>query len=222
MWICLAKRLTLIWYAEKNDTAWTNNLGVNCVYEAFPPAIKNNIVETLETTAPDIDSLSKVLTPNQNWSSSICLFFGKLVGLFFSVTFRIVMQAPDAKAQYAEGQGKASPWILPPNRKNVPTTIIKTDESTSSDRSRTPADNNLTAVVSMRVSIGSSNLNHRSLLHDLEVDVSLQTQQAKVQVCEQFCEDIKKSDQVSLCDWSQRPWYRRFFGRLVLYVKYVF
>ena len=71
------------------------------------------------------------------------------------------------------------------------------------------------------VSIGSSNLNHRSLLHDLEVDVSLQTQQAKAQVCEQFCEDIKKSDQVSLCDWSQRPWYRRFLGQLVLYVKYV-
>ena len=71
------------------------------------------------------------------------------------------------------------------------------------------------------VSIGSSNLNHRSLLHDLEVDVSLQTHQAKAQVCEQFCEDMKKSDQVSLCDWSQRPWHRRFLGQLVLYVKYV-
>mmetsp|Transcript_29267 Transcript_29267/g.69676 ORF Transcript_29267/g.69676 Transcript_29267/m.69676 type:complete len:165 (+) Transcript_29267:1625-2119(+) len=89
----------------------------------------------------------------------MCLLFGKLVvGLFFSVTFRIVMQAPDAKAQYAECQGKASPWILPPNRKNVPATIIKTDKSMSSDRSRTPVEKNLAAVISMRVSIGSSNL----------------------------------------------------------------
>ncbi len=69
--------------------------------------------------------------------------------------------------------------------------------------------------------IGSSNLNHRSLLHDLEADVNISSPDAKQTLENQFLEDIKESSELSLEGWHQwRPRRQRFLGRLVLYLKY--
>ncbi len=71
------------------------------------------------------------------------------------------------------------------------------------------------------VLVGSSNLNHRSLLHDLEVDVRLRNQAAKNIVKQLFLSDLIQSQELSLSSWkTHRPWYQRFLGRLILYVKY--
>ena len=69
--------------------------------------------------------------------------------------------------------------------------------------------------------LGSSNLNHRSLLHDLEADVTLFTDLAKKQLEQFFLNDLVQSRQLQLASWKiARPAYQRFFGRLVLYIKY--
>jgi len=69
--------------------------------------------------------------------------------------------------------------------------------------------------------IGSSNLNHRSLLHDLEVDVTLFTEKAKKTLEQAFLRDLTQSREITLNNWKvSRPIHQRFLGRLVLYLKY--
>ncbi len=69
--------------------------------------------------------------------------------------------------------------------------------------------------------IGSSNLNHRSLIHDLEADIHIASKEAKRILEQQFLEDLKNSREVSLDSWQTlRPRSQRLMGRLVLYIKY--
>jgi cardiolipin synthase len=70
--------------------------------------------------------------------------------------------------------------------------------------------------------IGSSNLNHRSLLHDLEVDMLL-SNLASIQTLEQqFLRDLENSREISLERWHiMRPRYQRWLGRMILYIKYM-
>jgi cardiolipin synthase len=69
--------------------------------------------------------------------------------------------------------------------------------------------------------IGSSNLNHRSLLHDLEVDVKIIDPIAKQKLENLFCEDLTQARELSLDSWKKhRPFRQRFLGRLVLYLKF--
>lgn len=69
--------------------------------------------------------------------------------------------------------------------------------------------------------IGSSNLNHRSLLHDLEADITLFTEHAKKTLEQLFLQDLTQSQQLQLAHWqSKRYIHHRIFGRLALYLKY--
>ncbi|MBX9586625.1 MAG: cardiolipin synthase B [Gammaproteobacteria bacterium] len=77
-----------------------------------------------------------------------------------------------------------------------------------------------TLIIDNWVSVGSSNLNHRSLLHDLEVDVNLQLPDSKNVLLKQFTRDLKNSSEISLKNWHTRPLYQRLIGRLALYMKY--
>ncbi|MCB1827143.1 MAG: cardiolipin synthase B, partial [Coxiellaceae bacterium] len=70
-------------------------------------------------------------------------------------------------------------------------------------------------------SLGSTNLNHRSLLHDLEADVNLTQPQSKELLEKLFLEDLQLSHEVDLDTWHRiRPLRQRFLGRIVLYLKY--
>lgn len=70
--------------------------------------------------------------------------------------------------------------------------------------------------------IGSSNLNHRSLLHDLEADVTIFTAPAKKSLEQLFLQDLTHSKQLQLNNWkSARPIYQRWLGYFVLYIKYL-
>lgn len=64
--------------------------------------------------------------------------------------------------------------------------------------------------------VGSSNLNHRSLLHDLEADVVLADEAACNSLKEQFEIDCSHAREVTLSSWRQRAWIERLFGRLLL------
>lgn len=77
-----------------------------------------------------------------------------------------------------------------------------------------------TLILDDWVSVGSSNLNHRSLLHDLEVDVNLRLPSSKKIVTEQFISDLERSKEVEIDSWEKRPLYQRIIGRMLLYMKY--
>lgn len=71
------------------------------------------------------------------------------------------------------------------------------------------------------VLIGSTNLNHRSLLHDLEIDVQLSTTSAKSIVKQLFLNDIQHAKEIALSDWRNRqPWYKQIIGSMILFAKY--
>jgi cardiolipin synthase len=77
-----------------------------------------------------------------------------------------------------------------------------------------------TLILDNWISVGSSNLNHRSLLHDLEVDVDLRLPESKNKILTQFKHDLENSSEISLKNWHGRPLYQRLIGRLALYMKY--
>lgn len=60
--------------------------------------------------------------------------------------------------------------------------------------------------------VGTSNLNYRSLLHDLEVDIVIEKNHALLE--EQFLEDLKDSHEIRSVKDYKRPWYQRLLGRL--------
>ena len=69
--------------------------------------------------------------------------------------------------------------------------------------------------------IGSSNLNHRSILHDLEADVQLECEHAKNQLRELFLRDLQCAREMTRDDhYRARPLWQRIIGRVVLYIKY--
>lgn len=69
--------------------------------------------------------------------------------------------------------------------------------------------------------VGSSNLNHRSLFHDLEADVVLGAVSASRSLEEQFQQDCAKSREVTLHNWRERPWMERMLGRMLLWMRWV-
>ena len=75
-------------------------------------------------------------------------------------------------------------------------------------------------VVDEWMTVGSSNLNHRSLFHDLESDILLYSKGAKSALLAQYEEDFLKSVEVTVNSWgSVRP-LRWLFGNVLLLFRY--
>lgn len=70
--------------------------------------------------------------------------------------------------------------------------------------------------------VGSSNLNFRSIRHDLEVDVNIRTSKSKQILERDFLEDIRQSRQISLQDLQKLPLRKKLLGRLLLFMRYFF
>lgn len=68
--------------------------------------------------------------------------------------------------------------------------------------------------------IGSSNLNHRSLLHDLEVDINIRQPESKATLEQQFLLDLEKAREIKLNNWQRHSLLKRIIGHALLYVKY--
>jgi len=77
-----------------------------------------------------------------------------------------------------------------------------------------------TVIIDDWMLVGSSNLNHRSLLHDLEVDVNVQANESKRNLEQQFLDDLQNTEEILLSNWQNRPLRQKIIGRLVLYLKY--
>ena len=75
-------------------------------------------------------------------------------------------------------------------------------------------------VIDDWVLLGSSNLNHRSLLHDLEVDINIESDQAKDEIISQFQKDVLNSDEISMSTIPKKLWFQRFMGRICVLMRY--
>lgn len=73
-----------------------------------------------------------------------------------------------------------------------------------------------TLIIDNWASIGSSNLNQRSLQHDLEIDYTLQSNESINQLTNNFLDDINHSEQLCQTELSiKKPW-QRYLGGLIL------
>jgi cardiolipin synthase len=77
-----------------------------------------------------------------------------------------------------------------------------------------------TTMVDDWVLVGSSNLNHRSLIHDLEVDVVLTAERARMSVDTQFLLDQEQCEEMTVERLERTSWLGRTLGRALLLFRY--
>lgn len=70
------------------------------------------------------------------------------------------------------------------------------------------------------VTVGSTNLNYRSFMHDLEVDLFVQHPANRRLMDEHFEKMAEESELVTLQSLGKRPWWERYLVRLVFHFRY--
>jgi cardiolipin synthase len=77
-----------------------------------------------------------------------------------------------------------------------------------------------TIVIDDWIMLGSSNLNHRSLIHDLEVDINIESTSARREILRQFSEDIRNSDEITLATIPYKNLLQRLMGKICVMLRY--
>ncbi len=77
-----------------------------------------------------------------------------------------------------------------------------------------------TIIIDDWMQAGSSNLNSRSLLHDLEIDITLKDSLAKQQLIEHFVNQTQQAHEVDLQTLAKQAWYKKLLGRLALIIRH--
>lgn len=72
------------------------------------------------------------------------------------------------------------------------------------------------------ITIGSSNLNHRSILHDLEVDLAIQEQNNKKIITDDFINSTLTQEEITPEKLKQRSIFDKFLCRVLFLFKYWF
>lgn len=75
-------------------------------------------------------------------------------------------------------------------------------------------------IVDSIYTIGSTNFNHRSFLHDLEVEVLLTQPESKHQLENLFKDDLLSSVEITQSWFQQHPWWYRILGRFLFFLRY--
>ena len=75
-------------------------------------------------------------------------------------------------------------------------------------------------LIDASVSIGSTNLNHRSFLHDLEVEVILSQPSSKEAINASFVEDQAISHPISLEELERKSLWFKIFNRILFFFRY--
>lgn len=78
-----------------------------------------------------------------------------------------------------------------------------------------------TMVIDDEVFIGSFNLNHRSILHDLEVEVILRDPNSLQNMLQQWQTDISNSRLVSAKDFAAPSWFARILYNIAFRLRYM-
>lgn len=77
-------------------------------------------------------------------------------------------------------------------------------------------------IIDNFMTIGTTNLNHRSFIHDLEVDLVIQDEDNKRKIAEHFIESTVSQKNITLEGLKQRPLWDRMLSRLFFIFKYWF
>lgn len=70
------------------------------------------------------------------------------------------------------------------------------------------------------ITVGSTNLNHRSFLHDLEMDVVITNEENKRRIVEGYVQDQSQSQAFDARLWSSLPRWKRVLSSIFLLAKY--
>ncbi len=70
------------------------------------------------------------------------------------------------------------------------------------------------------MTVGSSNRNYRSWLHDLEVDLVITHPRSKTALRTQFLRDLEVSQEIEPSHWKTRPWFRAVLERMITFFRY--
>ncbi|MCM2279724.1 MAG: phosphatidylserine/phosphatidylglycerophosphate/cardiolipin synthase family protein [Oligoflexia bacterium] len=77
-----------------------------------------------------------------------------------------------------------------------------------------------TMLIDDWATVGSSNLNHRSMLHDLEIDLVLGQPASLRSLAENFENDLARSREVSRAEWRGLPLSHRAVAKFLLFFRY--
>jgi len=77
-----------------------------------------------------------------------------------------------------------------------------------------------TMIIDDQLLVGSTNLNYRSLFHDLELDLLSADVDIVAQMEQRFNDDIRASTEITLSSWQQHPWVLRLLGLLSRFLRY--
>jgi cardiolipin synthase len=77
-----------------------------------------------------------------------------------------------------------------------------------------------TMIIDDYLIVGSTNLNYRSLLHDLELDLLVSDAAAVGRMERRFRSDIAASAEITLADWQRYPWLNKLLGLLARFLRY--
>lgn len=78
-----------------------------------------------------------------------------------------------------------------------------------------------TMIIDDKVLIGSFNLNHRSILHDLEVEVILEDSESLNSMLSQWNQDIAVSKLIAVKDFRRPAWYARLVYNIAFLLRYL-
>lgn len=70
------------------------------------------------------------------------------------------------------------------------------------------------------MTLGSSNMNHRSFIHDLEVDAVVTRPESQQLLAAQFLADVSQSEEVLRSDEPILSWWQRLVGQFAFYFRY--
>ncbi len=77
-------------------------------------------------------------------------------------------------------------------------------------------------IIDNYMTIGSTNLNHRSFMHDLEVDLVIQDEDNKKKIADHFLEVSESQEIITLEHLRERPIWDKVLSRLIFLFKYWF
>jgi len=77
-------------------------------------------------------------------------------------------------------------------------------------------------IVDNWASVGSTNLDYRSIFYNLEADLILAEPKNIQLVKDQFVQDLKVSNPIILHEWNQRSWYKKILQRFFLFFRGAF
>ena len=75
-------------------------------------------------------------------------------------------------------------------------------------------------IIDNFITIGSSNLNHRSLLHDLEVDMTIQNKNNKFVIESNFMNSLNEEKKITIEYLTNRPWLDKILSKFIFLFRY--